>query len=110
MNQSRGYTLIEVMIALMVFSILASITTSVMHRILSQYRVLQDHYHHWQTIDTLVASLEQQTQGYINKSITSQDKRVFPAFIGQHDYAEWTYTTTPDDKLERVAYLCEGGK
>ena len=110
MNQSRGYTLIEVMIALMVFSILASITTSVMHRILSQYRILQDHYHQWQTIDTLVADFQLQTQGYINKSITSNENRVFPSFIGQHDYTEWTYTSTPDAKLNRVAYLCEGGK
>jgi general secretion pathway protein J len=110
MNKLKGYTLIEVMIALMVFAILATMTTGLLKRILTQYKHLQENYQSLQRSDKLIAELQYQTQFYVTHPIKTEDNRQFPAFIGQHDYCEWTYTAPPNHTLYRIAYLCSQGQ
>lgn len=110
MNKAKGYTLIEVMIALLVFSILATMTTGVLRRVLDQYRHIQDHYRIMQQTNKVITTLQYQTQFYVKHTMKTADNRQFPAFIGQHDYCEWTYTSPPDTQLNRVAYVCSGNQ
>lgn len=110
MDKYKGYTLIEVMIALMVFSILATITTGVLKKILNQYQHIQQNYQAFQQTDKLIADLQYQTQFYVTHTMKTDDNRQFPGFIGQHDYCEWTYSAPPNSTLYRVAYLCNQGQ
>ena len=110
MNKFKGYTLIEVLIALTVFSVLTAISTSAIQKILNRYRILHSNYQQWYKIDRVVSELQNQTQAYASRSIQTGEKRQFPPFIGQHNYIEFTYVRPPQQQLERIGYLCQGEK
>lgn len=108
MKTQAGYTLIEILIALFIFSILSLLTSYSLKRILDSHHNLKKHYQEWQTIDTLIHQFQNHTQSFINRPQITKDNHQFPAFIGQHDYAEWTYISHPNQTLKRTAYVCKG--
>jgi|LauGreDrversion4_2_1035121.scaffolds.fasta_scaffold22983_5 general secretion pathway protein J len=110
MNKIKGYTLIEVLIALTVFTVLTAISTSAIQKILERYRILHTNYQQWYQIDKVCSALQNQTQSYASRAIKTAGNRQFPAFIGQHNYTEWTYVRPPQQQLARIGYLCQGEK
>ena len=105
--KSKGYTLIEILIAMVIFSILAIITNMAMKKIFGQYDGLKKNYQSWQEINKIILDLNAQTQHLIRRPIKANDEHLFPVFIGQHDYVEWTYSDAPTHQLKRIAYLCK---
>lgn len=108
MNTQRGYTLVEILIALSIFSILSLLSSYSLKRIMSSHHSVKKNYTEWQNLDTFIHQFQKNTQSFINRPQVTQDHHSFPAFIGQHDYAEWTYTSPPHQTLKRIAYICKG--
>lgn len=107
--RQQAYTLIEVLVALMIFSILATITTHVLQNFLTQYRHIQQNYSFWHHVDRLINDLQFQTHFLVRRAIRANEGHLFPAFIGQHDYVEWTYVGTLEQQY-RIAYSCRNGQ
>lgn len=110
---TRGFTLIEVMIALFIFTLLATITSGVL------YRSLQTREHINQINKTLgdiqmsVNFLSQDITQMINRPIHAEGQRL-PAFIGDTNTIEFTqsrmlnpHNLEKRSTLLRVAFICE---
>ncbi len=116
MRKTRGFTLLEILIALSVFAILATITAFAMqHAFNTRTRVTSqsDRLNSLQLTMTLV---NRDTQQLMPRAILGNELHEFAAFIGQADYLEFTRggalntnTRTPSSTLVRVAYLCKNG-
>jgi len=114
MSKYRGYTLIEIMVALSVFAILATITAGVMYHVFStRARVAQqaDQLNQLQLVMTL---LSHDTVQFIPRSIRVKDDHNFPMFIGTNEYTEFTrgglvnpHAAGQRSTLKRIAYLCK---
>jgi len=109
-NTQKGYTLIELLIALFIFSILSILTSYSLKRIMDTHHNIKFNYNFWQKTDSLIHELEHHSQSFINREMITKDKHHFPSFIGQHDYIEWTYTSRPNQSLKRIAYVCQGAQ
>lgn len=105
----KAYTLIEVLIALMIFAILATLSTNVLQHFLSQYQHIQKSYKFWHQVDTVINDFQQHSYFSLRRAIRANDGHMFPAFIGQHDYVEWSYAS-PKDDVARIAYVCRNGQ
>lgn len=109
MKKQAAYTLIEVLIALMIFAILASISTYSLKNILTRYRDLQQNYKKWHQIDAVIQNLQNQTYYFVRRNMKADGGHKFPVFIGQHDYVEWTYAKDHEE-LQRIAYRCQNNQ
>ena len=107
--KQQAYTLIEVLIALMIFAILASMSTQVLHHFLTQYQHIHQNYTFWHKVDKLIQDMQYQTYFSLRRPVRANEGHMFPAFIGQHDYMEWSYSG-PHETLHRIAYVCRHGQ
>lgn len=112
-----GYTLIEVMVALMIFSILAAMTAGVMHHTFETRDKITDIADRLNTLQMATLLLEREILQAVDRPIRSLDFHVFPPFIGQSDYVEFTrggvVNVGPNvlqSTLARIAYLCMGDR
>lgn len=113
----RGFTLIEVLIALSIFAILASITSSAMIQAFNTKERLTQQSDQLNTLEMAVLLFKQDTQQILARGILSDDFHSFPPFIGQPHYVEWTrggvvnpMGTGQGKTLQRVAFLCKNGQ
>lgn len=117
MNKKNGFTLIEILIALAVFAILATITSSAMYyafntrdRITHQAERLVD-------LQLTITQIERDTEQIANRSIRVNGMQLLPALIGQNDKVELTrggisnpLSSEKRSSLKRIAYLCKNKK
>ena len=106
MNKSLGFTLVEVLVAMVIFAILATLSTYAMQKLLQSYAKVNTNQQEWNQLDKVIHELDNNLKHFVRRPITSQDKRQFPVFIGQPDYIEWTYASHAD-KLKHAALLCK---
>jgi general secretion pathway protein J len=113
----HGYTLIEVMIALFVFAILATITAGAMMQAFNTRAHVDTSFNHLNKLQLAVALLTTDTQTMIERSVRGNEMRVFPPFTGQETYFEFTRDglLNPEgfeqrSSLKRIAYLCLDGQ
>lgn len=106
MNKSLGFTLIEVLVALMVFAVLSTLSTYAMQKLLQSYRNIKTGHQEWIKLDKVIHEMNSDLKHFVRRPITAQDKRQFPAFIGQPDYLEWTYSSHAE-KLKHAALVCK---
>lgn len=109
-NKNQGFTLIEILVAMLIFSILSVITSMALKKTITQYGALKDHYQHWQHLNHIIEKFNNQAYHLIQRPIKANDEHLFPVFIGQREYVEWTHNYTPLQTLERVAYLCKNNQ
>jgi general secretion pathway protein J len=102
----QGFTLIEILIALMIFAILSTITMHAIHDILGKYKRIQENFKPWHQLDDFISSFQFQSHFYVKRSVKADEGHIFPEFIGQNNYIEWTYLA-PQENLNRIAYLCQ---
>ena len=105
-KMQNGFTLIEILIAMMIFAILSGMTSFAIKRMAEQIKHVQSHYQFLNTLNKVVHDLENNSKHLIKRGIRANEERRFPIFIGQHDYAEWTTSDAATQKLKRIAYLC----
>lgn len=117
MIKKRGFTLIEVLIALSIFAILATITASTLYyafnnreRVNAQAEVLD-------SLHLAVSIIQQDTSLAVERGVRGNDMHPFAAFIGQGNYLEFTrdgiinpHAQEHRSTLKRVALVCEKNK
>lgn len=117
MKIHKGFTLIEILIALSVFAILATITSSAMYHAFNTRTRVSMQADRLSQLQLAMALIQRDTQQIIERSVRGNELHLFPPFIGQPNYLEFTrggsINTTenaPGSTLKRVAYLCRGSQ
>jgi len=78
-----------------------------MKNIFAQYDNIKKNYQLWLQANNVIQEMNIQTASLIKRPIKANGNHAFPSFIGQADYAEWTYIDNTSNSLNRVAYLCK---
>lgn len=114
---NRGFTLIEVLIALSIFAILASITSSAMYQAFNTREHLTQQSDQLNTVAKAILLFKQDTQQILERAILADEFHSFPPFIGQSQYTEWTRGGVMNTMgqplkktLQRVAFLCKNNQ
>ncbi|MCC5791016.1 MAG: GspJ family T2SS minor pseudopilin variant LspJ [Legionellaceae bacterium] len=111
---NKGFTLIEVLIALLVFAILSAITASAMFYAFSTRSRINAYADRLAQLQIAINLINQDTSQIINRPVRGNDMRTFPPFIGTMQYIEFTRTgilnpgaSVTRSSLKRVALLCQ---
>ncbi len=107
-RDKKGFTLLEILIALSVFAILATITSSAMYHAFNTRTRVAVQADRLNTLQLAIALIQHDTQQMVARSVLGNELHVFPPFTGQPAYVE--FTRTGDGILKRVAYLCRRGQ
>ncbi|MFI4963126.1 MAG: GspJ family T2SS minor pseudopilin variant LspJ [Legionellales bacterium] len=117
MKPFKGFTLIEILIALTVFAILASITSSALYHAFSTRARVNSQADQLNALQMAISIIEQDTIQIVDRGVRGTDMHPVAAFIGQAKYLEFTRdgVINPKSKekrstLKRVALVCEGGQ
>jgi general secretion pathway protein J len=113
---SLGYTLLEIMIALAVFAIVATISASAMYQAFDTRARVNVQAQQLNTIQLALSFITRDTEQIIERATLGNEMHSFAPFIGQANYVEFTRggfvnpTQALRSTLQRVAYLCMNKK
>ena len=117
MKINRGYTLLEIMVALAVFAILAAITGSAMYHAFDTRARVNVQAQQLNAVQLTLTLIARDTEQVVERAMRGNEMRSFPPFIGQSHYLEFTRggLTNPNgtelrSTLKRIAYSCKGKK
>lgn len=112
--KNKGFTLIEILIALAVFAIIASFTASILSQVLQIKEQSKEQISKINNLQLAIALLSKDIKQIVNRSVRGNQMHLFPSFIGQSDYVEFTRggNVNPGfienrSTLIRVAYICK---
>lgn len=115
-GKHQGFTLIEILIALAVFAILATITSSVLYNAFTARSRVNEQSNRLNELQLAISLIQQDTSQTIERAIRTNEMTLSPAFIGQTNYLEFTRDGVVNpgsiekrSTLKRVAYGCQGG-
>ena len=115
MKQNHGYTLIEIMVALAVFAVLATITASAMYQAFDTRARVNVQANQLNAIQLALILIARDTEQMVDRAIRGNDMLLFPPFVGQTRYLEFTRggLVNPNGierrgTLQRIAYVCSG--
>ena len=110
-----GYTLIEILIALSVFAILAVITSMAMHNAFETRARLNAHAERLNALQLAISIVERDSEQAINRPVRTTNMAIKPAFIGDNESFEFTRSGFVNpaametrSTLKRIAYQCLG--
>lgn len=116
-NYEKGFTLLEILVALAMFAILATLTSSIMYYAFNTRARVTEQAQRLVTLQLALTLIQRDTEQVINRPVRGNDRQLFPAFIGQASYFELTRggLVNPDNSakqstLKRVAILCRNQK
>lgn len=108
-----GYTLIEVMIALMVFAMIAAISSGVMYHVFDIRKRVAIQANQLGELQLATSMLEHDMVQYVPRTVHAENLQQFSAFVGTYQYMEFTRgglvnpnAATKRSGLKRVAYVC----
>lgn len=117
MRRQIGYTLLEVLVALTVFAILATITASAMYQAFNTRARVNEQANQLNTLQVAMALITRDTDQIADRSIFGNEMHQFPPFVGESKYLEFTRGGSVNPKeqerrstLKRVGYFCTGKK
>ncbi|WP_305884783.1 GspJ family T2SS minor pseudopilin variant LspJ [Legionella sp. 27cVA30] len=118
MQSNRGgYTLIEILIALAVFAILAIITASAMYYAFDTRNRVNLQAERLNILQLALSIIARDIEQCAERPIRGNELHVFSAYIGQSNYTEFTRggLINPNameqrSTLKRIAYLCRDGQ
>lgn len=112
-HSKQGFTLIEVLIALVVFAILATITSSAMYQAFNTRTRIAAQTNALSAIQLALTIITRDTQQIIERPVRTKAMRLLSPVIGHPHYFEFTRAGLPNPNgleprstLQRVALLC----
>ncbi|MCW0217572.1 MAG: type II secretion system minor pseudopilin GspJ, partial [Prosthecobacter sp.] len=110
---TAGFTLIEILVALMVFAILAAITSSTMYYAFNTRSRVTEQAEQIVTMELALTLFGRDTAQTVTRAVRGNEMRLFPIFTGQSTYLELTRggfvnpgSVEKRSTLQRVAWLC----
>ena len=114
MKKESGFTLIEILIALAVFAILASITSSTLYYAFNTRTRVNEQSERLSALQLAISILQQDISQTAERAIRGNDMRLFPIFTGRPDYVEFTRdgdvnpgSIEKRSTLKRIALVCQ---
>ena len=108
-----GFTLLEILIALSVFAILATITSSAMFHAFNTRAKVSAQSARLSDLQLTMALIRRDTLQIVERSVRGNELHLFPPFTGQSNFIEFTrggevnpLGSAKRSTLKRVAYLC----
>lgn len=112
--KNKGFTLIEILIAITVFAIIAGFTSSILSQILQIKDSSKDQIDKINNLQLVISLLSKDIKQIHERPVRGNQMHLFPSFIGQSDYLEFTRGGNVNPQalenrstLIRVAYLCK---
>lgn len=113
MHKKNGFTLIEILVALSIFAVLATITSSSLYYAFNTRQRVNEQANQLNQLQLAISILEQDTTQMIARGIRGNEMRLFPTIIGQSQYLEFTRdgAINPESiekrsTLKRIALVC----
>lgn len=117
MTKQKGFTLLEILIALTVFSILAIITSSVLYYSFQTKERISQQVNRLTEIQLALTLIQRDTEQTLERPVRGDAMHLFSAFIGLPHYLELTrsgianpYAQEKRSNLQRIAYLCRNNQ
>ncbi len=117
MTIQKGFTLLEILIALTIFAVLATITSSSLYYAFTTRIKVSEQANQLNKLQLAVSIIQQDTLQIVDRAIRGNEMRLFPVMVGQPEYMEFTRDglTNPKSKekrstLKRVALACLDGQ
>ncbi|TAL65624.1 MAG: type II secretion system protein GspJ [Legionella sp.] len=114
MKKNSGFTLIEILIALTVFAILATITSTALYNAFTTRSRVNAQAERLNTMQLAISIIQQDTTQAITRAIRGNEMRLFGVFIGRKNYTEFTrdgfinpQSIEKRSTLKRVALVCQ---
>ncbi|USQ12940.1 GspJ family T2SS minor pseudopilin variant LspJ [Legionella lytica] len=114
MKKESGFTLIEILIALAVFAILASITSSTLYYAFNTRTRVNEQSERLSALQLAISIVQQDISQTAERAIRGNDMRLFPIFTGRPDYVEFTRdgdvnpgSIEKRSTLKRIALVCQ---
>ena len=115
--RTRGFTLIEILVALTLFAILAAITSSAMYHAFNTRQRVSLQAERLNALQLTISLIKQDMENVAGRAVRSQDLRLLPALVGQNNRIDFTRGGFPNPKgasqrstLQRIALLCQKNK
>ena len=115
MTTIRGYTLIEIMIALAVFAILATITAATMLHAFDTRARVNAQSEQLNTLQVALTLIARDIEQIVDRPVIGNEMHLFPPFVGESNYIEFTRggAVNPNgverrSALKRIALICKG--
>lgn len=115
--KNKGYTLIEILIALAVFAILATITASSMYYAFNTKARVAEQADRLNELQLALLVIQRDSEQIVVRDVRGDDLELFSAFIGKQHFIEFTRSGFANPKslekrsiLKRVAILCQADK
>ena len=116
MKHAKGFTLIEILIALTVFAILATITSSSLYYAFNTRTRVNAQADRLSALQLAVSLMQQDTLQTVERAVRGNEMHLFPIFVGQPQYLEFTRDGNVNPQsiekrstLMRVALVCTDG-
>lgn len=115
MRNVKGFTLIEILVALAIFALLAMITSSSMYYAFDIKNRLSVQSNQINKLQLTLILLNKSIYQTVNRAVRIGDMQLQSSFIGSNHYLEFTRAggINPESlakisTLQRMAYLCQG--
>lgn len=117
MIKIKAFTLVELLIALTVFAILATITSSSLYHAFNTRARVNVQSNRLNELELVISTVQKDINQVVERPVRGNEMRLFPLFIGQLHYLEFTRSgiTNPESSekrstLKRIAWVCEEDK
>ena len=117
MKKYAGYTLLEVMVALVIFVILAGTTSYILYQAFNTRARVNAQANQLNELQLAITLIKRDTEQVIERASRGNEMHSFPPFVGRSKYLEFTHggVVNPNGKeqrstLARIAYRCVGKK
>jgi general secretion pathway protein J len=116
MKKLKGFTLLEILIALTIFAILATITSSSLYYAFNTRNLVNIQANRLNELQLAISIIQQDTLQIVDRAVRGNEMREFPILVGQAEYMEFTRDGIVNPKslekrstLKRVGLACLDG-